>query len=93
MRLRTQIDRLVAARPLEKNEIGFFTASLAKGRIMIAQGEHRRNRELGKALEYFHNHTLYYYEAQASLALAICQLKLGNEPQMLDHLRRAIDWR
>ena len=89
---RTQIDRLIAARPLEKNEIGFFTASLAKGRIMIAQGEHQAAiEELGKALEYFHNHTLYYYEAQASLALASCQLKLGHEPQMLEHLRRAID--
>jgi ATP/maltotriose-dependent transcriptional regulator MalT/DNA-binding SARP family transcriptional activator len=89
---RTQIDRLIAARPLEKNEIGFFTASLAKGRIMISQGEHQpAATELRKAQEYFHNHTLYYYEAQASLALAICQLKLGNEPQMLEHLRRAID--
>jgi DNA-binding SARP family transcriptional activator len=59
---------------------------------MIAQGEHQAAiEELEKALEYFHNHTLYYYEAQASLALAKCQLKLGHEPQMLEHLRRAID--
>jgi len=89
---RNQIDRLIAMRPLEKNEIGFFTASLAKGRIMTAQGEHLAAIEtLGKALEYFHDHTLYYYEAQASLALASCQLKLENEPKMLQHLRRAID--
>jgi len=88
----SQIDRLIAARPVEKNEIGFFTASLARGRILIAQGEHLRAIEdLAQALEYFHNHTLYYYEAQASLALAICQLRLGNEPQMVEQLRRAID--
>lgn len=89
---RTQIERLIEARPRDRNEMGFFTASLAKGRIMLAQGEHREALvELGDALEYFHNHTLYYYEAQASLSLAICYLKLGAEPQMLEHLRRALD--
>jgi LuxR family transcriptional regulator, maltose regulon positive regulatory protein len=89
---RNQIDRLIAARPLEKNEIGFFTASLAKARIMIAQREESGAADiLSEALQYFHGHTLYYYEAQASLELAYCCLKLGNEPQTLEHLRRAID--
>ena len=89
---RNQIDRLIAARPLEKNEIGFYTASLAKARIMIAQGEEISAAEtLNEALQYFHSHTLYYYEAQASLELAYCYLKLGNEPQMIEHLRRTID--
>jgi len=89
---RNQIDRLIAARPLETNEIGFFTASLTKGRILIAQGDLVAATDvLKQTLQYFHDHTLYYYEAQASLALASCHLKLGNEPQTLDHLRRAID--
>ena len=89
---RNQIDRLIAARPLESNEIGFFTASLTKGRILIAQDEVVAATDvLTQTLQYFHAHTLYYYEAQASLALASCHLKLGNEPQMLEHLRRAID--
>src|SRR4030095_16938379 len=88
---RNQIERLIAARRLETTEIGFFTASLTKGRILIAQGEIVAATEvLKQTLQYFHDHTLYYYEAQASLALASCYLKIGNEPQMLEHLRRAI---
>ena len=89
---RNQIERLISARPLEKNEIGYFTASLAKARIMIAQGEENSATDvLTDALQYFHDHTLYYYEAQASFALAWCDYKLGKEPQMFEHLRRAID--
>ncbi|HSE33345.1 MAG TPA: BTAD domain-containing putative transcriptional regulator [Pyrinomonadaceae bacterium] len=89
---RNQIERLISARPLEKNQIGYFTASLAKARIMIAQADENGGSELlTGALDYFHSHTLYYYEAQASLALAWCDFKLGKEPQMLEHLRRAID--
>jgi LuxR family transcriptional regulator, maltose regulon positive regulatory protein len=89
---RNQIDRLILARPRDKNEIGFFTASLAKGRIMIALAEEKTTVDvLSEALDYFHSHTLYYYEAQASLALSCCQSKLGNEPQMLEHLRRTVE--
>jgi len=89
---RAQIDRLIAARPPEKDEIGFHTASLARGRIMIAEGSHAAaTDELATALEYFRNHALYYYEAQASLALANCEFTLGHEPQMIEHLKRALD--
>ncbi|HEX7294801.1 MAG TPA: BTAD domain-containing putative transcriptional regulator [Pyrinomonadaceae bacterium] len=89
---RNQIERLIAARPLEKNELGFFTASLAKARIMIAQSEEAAAAEvLTDAVAYFHDHTLYYYEAQAALALAWCKFKLEREPQMFEHLHRAID--
>lgn len=87
-----QIDRLLNARPLEKDELGFFTASLTRGRIMTAQGEYANAREsLNQALDYFHDHGLYYYEAQTSLVLAICQLHLSNEPEMLARLRRVVD--
>jgi LuxR family maltose regulon positive regulatory protein len=89
---RNQIERLISSRPREKNELGYFTASSAKARIMIAQGEESAAADvLNDALTYFHDHTLYYYEAQASLALAWCNFKVGKEPQMLEHLRRAID--
>ena len=89
---RNQIERLISGRPLEKNELGYFTASLAKARIMIAQGEEVAAADvLAAALAYFHDHTLYYYEAQASLAMAWCNFKLEKEPQMFEHLRRAID--
>jgi ATP/maltotriose-dependent transcriptional regulator MalT/DNA-binding SARP family transcriptional activator len=89
---RAQIDRLIAARPPEKEEIGFHTALLASGRIRLAQGMHDSAiQELTTALEYFHSRTLYYYEAQASLAVAVCEFKLDREPQMVEHLRRAVD--
>lgn len=89
---RHQIDRLVDARPLEKDEMSFYTASLTRSRIMTAQGFHEAARpELSKALQYFHDHSLYYYEAQSCLAIANCDLKLGDEPKMLEHVRRAID--
>ena len=87
-----QIDRLISGRPQEKDELGFFTASLTRGRIMTARGEFEPARgDLSKALEYFHGHGLYYYEAQASIVIAICDLHLGNELEMLERLRRAVD--
>ncbi|CAN5608105.1 hypothetical protein BH20ACI3_BH20ACI3_13460 [soil metagenome] len=89
---RTFIDRLIDARPIEKDERGFFTATLTRGRIMSAQGEFvPAQDELAQALHYFHGHSLYYYEAQACIAIAICELKLNKEPEMLEHLRRAVD--
>ena len=89
---RNQIERLVEARPRDKNEIGFFTANLTRARIMIAQGEFDAAvDDLQTAQLYFHEHTLYYYEAQASLARAIIAHNSGDEPVMIECLKRAID--
>jgi ATP/maltotriose-dependent transcriptional regulator MalT/DNA-binding SARP family transcriptional activator len=89
---RNQIERLLEARPLEKNEIGFYTASLAKAHIMIAQGEYQAAAEdLSRARQYFNEHTLYYYETQASLAQGLTALRTGDEPQMIECLRRVVD--
>lgn len=89
---RHQIDRLLASRPLEKDEMGFYTASLTRARIMTAQGDFEAaRRDLNEALEYFHSHSLYYYEAQACVAVARCDLKSNDEPKMLEHLKRAVD--
>jgi ATP/maltotriose-dependent transcriptional regulator MalT/DNA-binding SARP family transcriptional activator len=91
-RARAQIDRLVERRPADKNDIGHFTAVLARGMILLSQTEEDSVRDgLGQALDYFRQQGLYYYEAQASMALAICDLKSSHEPQMLEHLRRALD--
>ena len=91
-RARTQIDRLVERRPADKTDIGHFTATLARGRILMALHEHNAaSADLTPALEYFHQHGLYYYEAEASMALAICELESAREPRMLEHLRRALD--
>jgi ATP/maltotriose-dependent transcriptional regulator MalT/DNA-binding SARP family transcriptional activator len=89
---RAYLDRLIKSRSVERDAVGFHTASLALGRVMIAQGEHGlASAALTPALEYFHDHGLYYYEAQACMAIASCDLKLGQEPAMLVHLRRAVD--
>ncbi len=89
---RTQIDRLIAIRPAEKDKIGFHTALLTRGRVMVAQSEYNSAlRELNEALNYFHSNALYYYEAQASLALATCRFRLGHEQQIFEHLKRAVE--
>lgn len=89
---RTLIDRLISARPAEKDERGFYTASLTRSRIMSAQGEFEpAHQDLAHALQYFHGHSFYYYEAQACMAIAMSELKLNDEPKMLEHLRRAVD--
>jgi DNA-binding SARP family transcriptional activator/Tfp pilus assembly protein PilF len=89
---RSQIDRLISARPAEKDQIGFHTALLTRGRVMVAQSEYQSAlRELNDALNYFHSNALYYYEAQASLALATCRFRLGHEQQIFKHVKRAID--
>lgn len=89
---RNQIDRLVEARSADREDLGYFTASLAQARIMIAQRVFEETIEqLQRVRDYFQEHTLYFYEAQSSMALAVCDFHLNHEPEMLGHLRRAID--
>jgi ATP/maltotriose-dependent transcriptional regulator MalT/two-component SAPR family response regulator len=91
-RARAQIDRLVDSRKARNDEIGVFTATLALARVRIAQREfHETRDELLPAIEYFRGRGQYYYEAQACLELATCELELGNEPQVFAQLRRALD--
>lgn len=87
-----QIDRLITGRPQEKDARGFFTASLTRGRIMTARGDYAAAREdLSKALEYFHTNGLYYYEAQASIVIALCDLHLNHEHELVERLKRAVE--
>jgi LuxR family maltose regulon positive regulatory protein len=89
---RKHIDRLIHSRPLEKGEMSFYTASLTRSRVMLGQGQYAEaQEELSQALQYFHDNGLYYYEAQACLAIAASESKLGHEPQMMQHLRRALE--
>jgi LuxR family transcriptional regulator, maltose regulon positive regulatory protein len=89
---RNLIDRLLSGRSREKDEIAFHTALLTRGRIRTSQGEFEGARdELTEALQYFHDHNLYYYEAQACMARATCELKLNDERQAREQVRRAID--
>ena len=92
LRARGQIDRLIDLRQARNDENGLVTAVLARARVRIAQREFEETRnELLAALEHFRARGQYYYQAQACIALATCELELGNEPQMFEHLRRALD--
>jgi LuxR family maltose regulon positive regulatory protein len=89
---RALLDRLVEARVAAMNEMGAHTARLSRGRVLLAQGEYVEARhDLQPMLEYLREHTLYYYEAQACVALAACYSVAGEGKQMLEHLRRALD--
>jgi LuxR family maltose regulon positive regulatory protein len=89
---RERIDRLIGARERSGDKMGVTTASLVRGRIMLAQGDPAgASAELLPALNYFREHRLNYYEAQASMALAACDYRAGEERDALEHLRRAID--
>jgi len=89
---RAQIDRLIGLRPCDKDELGYYTATLARARITLAQGDSQAATvDLDPALEYFRTHGLYYYEAQAGVALATCALAAGAQPEMIKHLRRTLD--
>ncbi|MDQ3254488.1 MAG: tetratricopeptide repeat protein, partial [Acidobacteriota bacterium] len=86
------LDRLVAARSAAKDEMGFYTATLTRASMALAQGDSQTARaELESALKYFRANGLYYYEAQSSMSLAACCLALGDEIAMLEHLRRALE--
>ncbi len=89
---RTTLDRLIEARIAAKNEMGIRTAGLSRGRVLLAEGNYEAaGQDLKPALEYFREHGLYYYEAQASIALSACDQSAGKESLMLERIRRALD--
>ncbi|HEY0379700.1 MAG TPA: BTAD domain-containing putative transcriptional regulator [Pyrinomonadaceae bacterium] len=89
---RATMDRLIAEREDSNDEVGARTAALTRGRILLAQGEHEAARnDLAPALAYFREHNLYYYETQATAALAACALASGHTGEAGEHLRRALD--
>ncbi|MBI3651687.1 MAG: tetratricopeptide repeat protein [Acidobacteria bacterium] len=89
---RFRIDQLIKARAAAGNELGVLIASLARGRIQVAQGEGASAfAEVQPACSYFRKQGLHYYEAQASLTLTVCAWQLGKEGEMLEYLRRALD--
>ncbi|MCI0490693.1 MAG: tetratricopeptide repeat protein [Blastocatellia bacterium] len=89
---RLVIDQLIRARSDEGNELGVQTSCLARGRILIAEGDLAgAETDLQRASAHFRKRGLHYYEAQAEMALAVCRLEREAEGEMLLHLRRAID--
>lgn len=89
---RERIDRLINMRERAGDSMGVTTATLVRARIMLAQGDLENTRaNLLPALNYFREHGLNYYEAQASMVLAACACRAGEDGESLSHLRRAID--
>jgi LuxR family transcriptional regulator, maltose regulon positive regulatory protein len=89
---RKLIDQLIESRRSMGDELRDRTAALTLGRVLIAQGEEASARaELEPALEYFRRNSLYYYEAQTCVALALCDFAAGRDVQMLERLRRGLD--
>lgn len=89
---RAQIDKLISARSAAGNTPGVFTASLARGRIRLAQGDAvAAAEELQTACAHFRQQRLPYYEAQACLALAASARAAHEEVAQVEHLRRAVD--
>src|SRR5262249_56813622 len=85
------IDQLINARRNLNDELHNQTDALTLGRILIAQGEEESARaELDSALGYFRQNGLYYYEAQACIALAQCDFAAGGGVPMLEGGRRAL---
>ena len=86
------LDHLIKARASAKDETGRFSATLVRGRAALAQKNYDGARaDLEPALQYFYAQGLYYYEAQACMSLALCDLAGEREAEMLEHLRRALD--
>lgn len=89
---RAQLDRLVGARASAGDKMRYHTAALARGRVIYAQGEAEAARaDLEPARSFFHAHGLYWFEVQACLALAYCDLAAGRDGEMLEQLRRTLD--
>lgn len=89
---RRLLDQLIAARRVMHDELAIRTATLTRGRVLLAQGQtDLAIAELEPALNYFHQHGLYYYEAQGCMAMAIGSLSAGRDVQMVERLRRALD--
>jgi len=89
---RSILDRLVAKRSESNDVMRTSTAALTRGRVMLFQRDFDSARaELFGPLDYFHKNRLYYYEAQASFALAVVEFETANDPKMLLYLRRALD--
>lgn len=92
---RKLMDQLVAARRALQDELSIQTATLTRGRVLLAHGNSSLTdlacAELEPALHYFNQHGLYYYEAQCCLALAQGDWEAGREVTMIERLRRALD--
>lgn len=89
---RALLDRLIETRQARKDKMGLHTATLARSRVLLIQGEHEiASAELENTLQYFCQHGLYYYEAQTCLLLAVCHLTTGNEVRLLERLRRVVE--
>ena len=89
---RNLLENLLAIREANKNEIGWHTVKLGLCRIKLEQKETAGiAAELEEILRFFHERTLYYYEASAAIALASALFAEGKRKEMLTPIQRALD--
>lgn len=85
------LDKLQESRQ-KADEFSQQTAKLMRGRFFQESGDFDKAIALLEpALIYFHEHTLFYNEAQAAITLSACLVAKSKEHEALNHLRRAVD--
>jgi LuxR family maltose regulon positive regulatory protein len=89
---RALLDRLIEARAAREDQKGVHTAAIVRSRVLLVQREYKTTAaDLELALYFFRERGLYYYEAQATMLLAVCDQALGRDVLMFEHLQRALE--
>lgn len=89
---RTQIEHLVESRTQARNEVGILTGALARGKILLAQGELESGEaDVQAAAAYFRGHGFHYYEAQAALVLAGFAAAMDRDNEALHQIKRVVE--
>lgn len=89
---RAQLDAFAQMREASGNIGGLNTARLARGRVALAQKDYQAARQdIAGALQFFRERELFYYEAQACLALAACDEAARDEDDLKAHVRHALE--
>lgn len=89
---RSLLENLLVVRRENKNEIGWHTVRLGLCRVKLEQNERAGIcEELEETLAFFHAQNLFYYEASASVALALALFREEKRLEMLPHIQRALD--
>jgi ATP/maltotriose-dependent transcriptional regulator MalT/DNA-binding SARP family transcriptional activator len=89
---RSLLENLLEARRENNNETGSQTVRLALCQVRLRQKDTNGIvGELEEILQFFHSHSLFYYEAEAAIALAASFFAEGKRKEMLPHIQRVLD--
>jgi DNA-binding SARP family transcriptional activator len=89
---RSLLENLLEARRENNNETGSQTVRLALCQVRLRQKDTNGIvGELEEILQFFHSHSLFYYEAEAASAIAASFFAEGKRKEMLPHIQRVLD--